>query len=68
MIPLMPGTDRNDREIQRNSRGLTQQQQFARPIIQVEVSTGRIVVDGIRDFWNREVVKTLDRSTERQWG
>jgi len=38
------------------------QRQFASPIIRVEVATGRVLVDAVKDFWEREVVQSSTRT------
>lgn len=44
----------------RNSRQSSVQQQFARPLIKVDLTTGHVLIDGIRDFWERQKVKTYN--------
>ncbi|WP_151191806.1 hypothetical protein [Desulfotomaculum copahuensis] len=43
---------------------LTLQQQFASPIIRVEVTTGKVLIDAVKDFWDREVVESSTRTAE----
>lgn len=43
---------------------VTLQQQFASPIIRVEVTTGKVLIDAVKDFWEREVVESTARPAE----
>jgi hypothetical protein len=35
-------------------------QQFTRPIVRVDVSSGKVLLNDIRSFWERQVVQSLE--------
>lgn len=38
---------------------ITLKQQFNRPIVMVDVPTGKVLVNNIRPFWERQIVQSL---------